>query len=118
MSEDWAAIAGEVGAGLSEAGFTAMLIKAGTQTGPAYNPTFGAPSTHTITVVDTRERVRDQNGTLVGQTMRTLLVSAADGVVPSKNDKIAIDGKDHEISEVRPLAPGGVNVLYKVDLEI
>lgn len=97
-------------------GFTATLRKEGVKSGPANNPTWGPPSEHQITVVDTSERIRDQDGRLVGQTMRTLLVSAT-GEVPSDDDKIIIAGKTHEISEVRPLAPGGVSVLYEVDLK-
>lgn len=83
-----------------------------------------APTMHDVTAMDGNYRVRDASGTLIGQTMRTLTV-AATGAVPAKNDRIAVgvakayvDGNTvwHEISEVRPLQPGGVALMYKVDL--
>ena len=85
----------------------------------------------TITVVDLNERVRDNSGTLVGETRRTLLVSTSAGVTIKKANKVVVGLTDaqvataenalepvdwHEIAEVRPLAPGGTIILWEVDL--
>ena len=86
-----------------------------TNSGDSWAPTQTATDT-TIIVVDLNERMRDSSGTLEGQTRRTLLVSTSAGVEPGKGDKVLIGGKEHEVSEVRPLAPGGTVILYEVDL--
>jgi hypothetical protein len=83
--------------------------------GTEWAPTQAETDT-TITAVDLNERVRDASGTLVGQTQRTLLVSTSAGVTPGKGDKVVIGGAEHEVSEVRPLSPGGVDVMFEVDL--
>jgi len=86
-----------------------------TATGPDYAPTLTATDT-TITVVDLSQRLRDAGGVLVGQSLRTLYVSTAAGVTPEKGDKVVIGGTEHEISEVRTLAPGGTTVMWECDL--
>jgi len=86
-----------------------------TTSGDPWNPTL-APTDTTITAVDLNERVRDASGSLVGETVRTLIVSTSAGVVPAKADKVVIGGSAHDIDEVRPLSPGGTALLYEVDL--
>lgn len=93
-------------------------------TGTSYAPT-QTPTDTTITVLDLKQRVRDASGTLTGQTMRTLLVSTAAGVAPEKRDAVAIGISEAdvigttpflEISEVRPLSPGGTTLMYEADI--
>lgn len=78
-----------------------------------------------ITILDFNERQRDQSGTLIGETMRTLYVTAK-GATPEKGDQIAVgiamadvlvDTVFHEIGEVRPLSPGGVDLMFECDLK-
>ena len=78
-----------------------------------------------ITAVDLSQRLRDRDGTLVGQTLRSLYVSTAAGVTPKKCDSVAVGVAKAsvtsstpfiEIAEVRPLSPGGVNLMWEVDL--
>ena len=130
MSEDWAGIAAEVDAaiksiGSTDEGFacTIRIPPSGVHAGPGEPPS-GAPSYHTITVVDDRQRQRDINGTLVGTTRRTLTAGAL-GVVPLKQHRVAVGIKAEdateaspweEILEVRPLSPAGTAVLYEIDL--
>lgn len=84
----------------------------------------GAATMYDVTAMDGNYRVRDASGTLIGQTVRTLTI-AATGAAPAKNDRIAVgvakadvDANTiwHEIAEVRPLQPGGVVLLFEVDL--
>lgn len=88
-----------------------------TSSGPDYAPTLTLTE-HTITAVDLNQRLRDAGGALVGQSLRTLYVSTAAGVTPEKGDKVVIDGSEHEIAEVRTLAPGGTTVMWECDLAI
>ena len=88
-----------------------------TNSGTEYAPTQTETDT-AITVVDLNQKVRDASGTLVGQSMRTLYVSTSAGVTPAKGDKVVIGGTEHEIAQVRALAPGGVNVMWECDLAI
>ncbi|MBF9050642.1 hypothetical protein GTA62_14690 [Roseobacter sp. HKCCD9010] len=125
-------IAAEVAAAIAEAGAeigdgtpnVVSLIRPGTQTGPDYAPTFGPPTAHALTVIEDIERVRDRDGTLIGQSIRTLLVSTDAEFAPTKADAIWFgmpsdwtdDQVKHQIIEVRPLAPGGTVLLWEIDL--
>lgn len=102
---------------LAEFGQTATLRKAGTPSGPEYDPTPGAPDDHEVIVVDLYLSSLDRLGTMVKQTTRTLYVSTQGlGVAPEKSDQFIIGGKISEIEEVRPLSPAGTVVLWEVDL--
>lgn len=83
---------------------------------------------HTRYAVEDNREVRDINGTLIGETRKTLMVNAT-GVTPTDDGRVfvgeelqfqddATDGAVDwvEIAAVRLLAPAGVAVLYEVDL--
>ena len=130
MSEDWNAIAAEVGdairsIGQDTGGYPITLRIPGAVTGPSYDPTFGDPTYLQLHGVEDYQRIKDQAGTLIGQTMHTLMVTADGGTVPLKSHKIALgvlvaDASESsawvEIAEVRPLSPAGIAVLYELDL--
>lgn len=86
-----------------------------TDGGDAWNPNPTETDT-TIPCVDLNREVRDPSGTLTGETRRTLYISTSAGVTPAKGDKVVIGGAEHEIAEVRTLAPGGTTVMHEVDL--
>lgn len=92
-----------------------VTLRQVSNSGTEYAPTQTTTDT-AITAVDLNMRARDLNGTLVGETLRTLYVATGAGVAPGKGDKIQIGGAWHEIAEVRPLAPGGTVVMWEVDL--
>lgn len=112
MSEDWAAIAIEVGDAIAEVGFTVALIKSGGYT-PGSNPVPLPPTEHEITIVDMSKLERDTGGTLTGRVQRRLLVSTT-GARPEKDDAIRIGGRSHQVVTVAPLEPGGPTLLYEV----
>lgn len=108
----------------------AAVLRQFSRVGDEWAP-FSVPADTELTVVDLNERVRDESGTLVGQTRRTLLVSAEVGLAPEKGDKVAVgislssfealtekqqDSWLAEVSEVRPLSPGGTVVFWELDL--
>lgn len=137
MSEDWASVAAEVEQAIRSIGdvsapdgYPATLRKppSGAPAQPWEGPT-GLPTYFTVRVMVAERELRDINGTLIGQTKRTITISGAAGVVPSDDDRIAegitaeqatAAGDDavawQEIAEVRPLAPAGIAVLYECDL--
>lgn len=92
-----------------------VTLRQTTSSGDPWAPTLTETDT-TVKVVDLNRRERDASGTLVGVTRRTLYVSTSAGVTPAKGDKMVIGGTEHEIDEVRPLAPGGTNVMFEADL--
>ena len=142
MSEDWSAIAAEVEAAIASVGdvsqpdgFPAALRRVSSVSGAeAWDPPVETITYLTIRVVDDNRRLRDLNGTLIGQTVRTLMVGAS--VPPLKTDTVAVgvtgsqaeaaaeaateEAPDttlyHAIQEVRPLAPAGVVLLYEIEL--
>ena len=114
---NWDSTIAEVGAALAEVGFAVTLRKAGTPTGPDWNPTPGTPTNHQLFALQEFNQVRDRSGTLTDQVQRTLTVSAT-GVEPKQGDEIQVNGDWLEILAVRPLAPGGEALLYECDIEL
>lgn len=137
MAEHWSSIAAEVEGALqsiadvNEPGKQSATIRkdgAGVPANP-WDPPGGTPTYHKVVVLQSDKELRDINGTLIGQTKRTITISGAAGVVPSDDDKIilgqALDYVDaetdaglawEEIMAVRPVAPAAVAVLYDLDL--
>jgi hypothetical protein len=118
-----AAIAAEVAAALAEAGAAvgdgalgAVIKRQGDWSGPDWDRVPGEIVEYPVTVLDFNINVKDAAGTLTGEIRRRLLVEAA-GVVPEKGDIITLRGVDHTVDTVETLAPGGVDLLYKVMLE-
>lgn len=136
--EDWNAIAAEVEGAIrligdvsQPDGYPVTLRIPGSTTGPAYDPVEGPPVYKTLHCVEGYQEIRDQTGTLIGQTRHTLTVTAKPDAVPLKSLKVLIgeavayvdEATDEslpwvEIDEVRPLAPAGIPVLYDLDLVI
>jgi len=114
MSEDWAAVAAEVAGALAEVGFAATLFAPGVATGPEYDPTPGAETEHAVTVLADQIKRRDGNGT-VTETVQVLTI-AATGVTPVKGWHVEVRGQRHRIGAVHPLAPGGVDLLFDLEL--
>jgi hypothetical protein len=132
MSEDWNAIAAEVDAALRSVGdidqpdgFPATLrIPPDDAPANPWDPPGGTPTYAELVIVQDTREVRDVNGTLIGQSVRTLMCNAT-GVVPSDDYTIAVGVKAADVTEdtvfeeilaVRPLSPAGVAVLYELDL--
>lgn len=117
MAEDWEAIAAEVAAAVAEVGFAATLIQPGAPTGSAYDPTPGADVTTPITIIDDTVMVSDRPmaSDLLGK--RTITIATKAGMTPQRGDKIRVGSETPaEIEEIRPLRPGGVVLLWEVDL--
>jgi hypothetical protein len=125
-------IAAEIAAALVEAGEAtgdgALVCTLEQKTGGTEDPRTGPVATVTLSelvAVDFPVKIRDQAGMLVGHTVRTLTVNAT-GATPRKNDRVAVgvapdvadeDSDWHRITEVRPLAPTGVALLYELEIE-
>jgi len=107
------AVGAEVGAGT----FEATIFRDGPISGPVYDPIQGAPVAYQVAVIDSNINVRDDTGTLVGETRRMLTIEA--GVVePLKGDIIKVRGVNYTIADLQTVAPLGVDLLYKATLEV
>lgn len=118
MAINYAQLANDVSAVIEEFGATAILRKT---SGGATTPWGTETATQTdteITVVDDNIQNRYIDGTLTTRRARVLLVSVAAGVVPAKADQVQVRGVWHDIEEVLTTAPGGVDLLYELELAI
>lgn len=113
MSEDWAAIAAEVADAIVSVGFTATLERQcetdGSEGGAEY-ATVGE-----ITVIDDTITKRDAGGMVTGSTR--VLTIKGNGTVPAKGWRVKVRGTWHRIAAVKPLAPGGIDLLFDLGLE-
>jgi hypothetical protein len=131
--EDWTAIAAEVSDAIRSVsdvsqpdGYPVTLrIPGEADTETLWDPIVGPPTYKTLHAVEGFQEIRDASGTLIGQTRHTLTVTADPDAVPMKSYSVALgiaaeDVGDEtpfvEISEVRPLSPAGIAVLYEIDL--
>ena len=114
---DWAAAAADVADGIAEAGFAAAIVRKGAPTGPEYNPTPGTPAEHACTVVQSSYRQHERDGTLIQAHDLKFLVST-DGldIVPTPEDELKVGGETYQIIDVAPLAPGGVTIMYTMQV--
>jgi hypothetical protein len=116
MAENWNAVAVDVLAGLTEAGVGAFIVRAGTPTGPVYNPTPGVPVAHPVTVVYDEWRLSEIDGTLIRVgDLKILVASSGLTITPTPNDVFRdATGAEKSIINVEPLQPGGVAVMYVI----
>lgn len=115
MAEDWAAIAAEAAGAIADIGFAATVMR---KTGGPVTPwDTGAASetTYPVTVIDSGIKRRYDAGTLIVRQYRSLMVGAT-GFVPAMGDTITLHGVAHEIQAVKPTSPGGVDLLYAVEI--
>jgi hypothetical protein len=118
MAINYTQLRNDVSAVIDEFGFAATLRKT---TGGASTPWGTETPTETdteITVVDDNIQNRYIDGTLTTRRARVLLVSVAAGVVPAKEDRVQVRGVWFDIEEVLTTAPGGVDLLYELELAI
>ncbi|MBA86130.1 MAG: hypothetical protein CML69_15565 [Rhodobacteraceae bacterium] len=129
-------IAAEIAEALSEAGeavgqgeYIATLTRKGTES--ASDPNAGTPwgdaatgnepepDTYDVTILDEGSKTRhnrDDKGVLVPRTARVLTI-AATGEAPQMGDVITLADGKHEIASVNRVAPGGVALLFEVELK-
>ena len=115
MTFDYTRVRGSAERLLARFGQVATLVKPGAMTGPEHDPVPGPATEHPITVVDENQMQRDQSGTLIGEAVHALIVSTSGGIAPERQDRVRLaNGRDLEIIDVRPTAPGGVVLLFEV----
>lgn len=116
MSEDWGGIATEVADSLNDIGFDVTIEQPVTGSGGTLaDPVPGTPVSHVAKAIEKMIRRRDSEGAVL-QVIRALIIGT-DVVTPDKGWLATVRGKKHRINEVRPLAPGGVDLLYVLELE-
>ena len=126
-------IAAEIAAALAEAGeavgtgpylCTIRRAPVDEATTPWAMPSANDSVDYEVTAIEDVRDIRDMSGTLIGMQKRTLTINAT-GVQPLKSDRIAVgvapadvtaDTVFEEILAVKPLAPGGVALLYELEL--
>lgn len=113
MSENWSAIAVEVADAIASVGFAATLERQCPTDGPEGGAEYATVGQ--ITVIDDQITRRDAGGMVTGSTR--VLTIKGNGVAPQKGWRVQVRGVTHRIAAVRPLAPGGVDLLYDLELE-
>lgn len=117
MSENWTAVASEIAAGLAEVGYAATVTRpAQTATAPHDVTPEGAATQFTVTVLDDGIKDRYEAGSLVASQVHMITIGAT-GYVPQKRDRIALSGGDFEFVQIMPTAPGGVDLLYEIEVK-
>lgn len=112
MAENWTAIQAEIADAIASVGFTAYLEQKVETQGPEGD---GFALVGEITVIDDTISQRDAGGMVTGS--RRVLTIKGNGVVPEKGWRVEVRGRVHRIAQVMPLAPGGVDLLFDLELE-
>lgn len=114
MAENWDAVAAEVADAISDVGFVATLTRRTNVGGTAWKPASFTTVDYNVVVIDDQIRIRNQDGSLTGQSQRVLTMSALGSTTPQKDDMILVRGTTHVVLDVLPTAPGGVDLLFDV----
>lgn len=117
MSENWTGIAAEIATAISGIGFGASVSRpiANEPVNPWDTAIPGAPTVYSVTVIDDGIRNIYEPGSLIARKARVLTIGAT-GFIPAVSDVITVRGAAHEVLAVMPLAPGGVDLLYDIEL--
>lgn len=115
MPEDWTAVASDVTAALAEVGMAATLTRPGTGPTTPWDATAVTPGAAlAVTVMrDTWTRRKVDGALILADDMFFLMDSAS---APTINDRLSIGGEEWRVVRVTPTSPGGVNVLFEVQL--
>jgi hypothetical protein len=99
-------------------GQNGSLRKAGTPTGPAYNPTPGADVDHACRFAIVAFQQRDIDGTRVLATdKKAILAKGALTVEPLPGDQLVdAAGVVYSVIDVMPLNPAGTTVMYELQV--
>ena len=119
MTVDYAAIAGDAGAGIAEAGMPALILRKGIITGGSeHSPTRALDDAHACTVIQISLSKLIRNGSLVeGATAAYMLSTVGLAIEPGTKDRFRVGGVDYAILKVDPFAPGGVTVYYTLQVK-
>lgn len=112
MSEDWAAAAADIAAGLEEAGGEASLVQVTRTGGSAADPESGTPTTvlHTMKALETDFETRELASGSV-QTGDIKIMTTVPDIEPTKTLPMRWAGHDYSVQRFQRLAPNGSDVL-------
>lgn len=115
-------IAAEVRAALIEAAtatgagqLVGTVIRRGALIGPAYNPTYAADTLHSCVVIVRGYTAREREGTSIAATDLRVLASVLD-INPTAADRLQVAGVTYEIVDAMPLQPGGVVLMWTLQV--
>lgn len=90
-----------------------VQLSAPSPSAPAWSPGARTQATHVLdaTVSGVPEALADNIRVMVTDLL--VVAAVVDGVVPTLDDKIMIDGKQHSIVSYRPVPPAGTAVAWR-----
>lgn len=91
-------------------------------TGDTFDPSLGSYSGGTTTTITGKGAAFDYknseiDGTIV-QKGDVRVIFEASTVAPAQNDNCALDSINYRVMDVKPLSPGGTDVIFTVQLRI
>lgn len=117
MAENWQAVAAEVSQALAEVGFEAVLRRFVPGSGKPWEASTATTTDIDVTVMSDEFGWGMQAGTAIEAQDRRFVV-AVQGLdnAPTPADKLVIGSDVYQVVNVKPLEPGGVALLY--DLQV
>lgn len=110
--DEYAEMAAEVAGLIHELGRPAELLRR-VQTGDEFRPQISTEPLPIVAVqIDATAEARP--GTDTVKDTRTLYISAE--IVPDSADKVRLDGRTYEITKLQHVSPGGVSLLFELEI--
>ena len=116
--EDWQGIAAEVVQAIGEVGFAATLTPAPARPADPWSLMGAAPAPVSVTIIDDGIIDLRVAGSSETRKARMVTIAAIVGVVPQISDVLTVRGRAHNVLAVKPLAPGGVDLMYQLELSL
>ena len=102
-------------AGNGVGALSVTISRPGTPTGPEWNPTPGAPVTHTFVAKPSGKAYTQRTGLALGAKERVYsLVNHGVTIAPSTSDVLTIDGINWTVQEVIPMDSAGFVISWLV----
>lgn len=115
MSEDWAGVAAEIKAAIESVGFPVTFTRPGAGSNIWDDDGSASAAAFTVRGIDAKPQRGRFPATTETTLSRTIVISAP-GFAPQMGDKVTIDGAVHSVQKIRMVSPGGVDLLYRVEL--
>lgn len=97
-------------------GADATLLRP-TASGPAYNPTPGAPVSLPVVAVTSTYGLREIDGTRILATDRRVLLAGRNlAIEPATSDRLKVGATEYAIVDVRVVKPGATVIYYELQV--
>lgn len=117
LAAEIAAALAEGSAAVGNGPLTVTIMRDGVKSGPSYDQTTGPDLEFPVTALVGEFTTMERASSLIDATDIKIYVAVGQGVVPTTQDRVMMNGKTRAIKNVMPLQPGGENLMFQLQVQ-